>query len=189
MAASKKRLSWIRKTILWTFFLSVFFNGVSQALLERMGLVGSLGVLLLIIVTGVAFDIVGVAATAANLPPLNARAAKRVAGAKQALDLARNSDRVASFCNDVIGDIAGIISGSAAAAIVFNLPVNYSGQRYIIIGVMAVVASFTVGGKGLGKGLAMEHSTDILMVAGKIIGFAQRLWPFSAERGSGKRGL
>lgn len=182
MAGNKNRRRWISKIIIWTFFLSLFFNGVSQSLMEGLGFIGSLVILLFIILTGVAFDIVGVAATAAKMAPLNAQGAKKVSGAKQALNLARNSQQVASFCNDVVGDICGILSGSAAAAIVFNLPFKNVSQRYIIIATMAVVASLTVGGKGLGKNLAINYSTEILMFAGKIIGFFQKIMPFGSSR-------
>lgn len=151
--------------------------------MQKLGLAGSLVILLLIIATGVVFDIVGVAATAAKMPPLNARGAKKVPGAKQAINLARNSEQVASFCNDVVGDICGIISGSAAAAIVFNLAVNKSWQWYINIVAMAVVATLTIGGKGFGKSLAINYSTDILLIAGKLINFAQKLMPFRKADG------
>lgn len=190
-ANNKNRLKWIRKILIWTFFLSLLFNGLSQTLLDDLGPIASLAILVLIIATGVVFDIVGVAATAAKMPPLNAQGARKVPGAKQALALARNSEKVASFCNDVIGDVCGIISGSAAAAIVFSLWAKNPNQRYIIIATMAIVASITVGGKGLGKKLAIDHSTEILMIAGKVIGFGQKLWPFPSSRDKapeGKRG-
>ena len=35
--------------------------------------------------------------------------------------LIRNAGKVSSFCNDVIGDISGVISGTASALIVFNI--------------------------------------------------------------------
>ena len=44
---------------------------------------------------------------------------------------------------------------------------------------MAIVASLTVGGKGFGKSLAINYSTEILLLAGKIINFARKLLPFS----------
>jgi len=152
-----------------------------------MGLVGSLFVLLVIITVGVIFDAVGVAATAAKLPPLNARAAKKVPGAKQALNLARNSDQVASFCNDVVGDISGIVSGSAAAAIIFSLSMEHSlNQNYLNIFIMAVVASLTVGGKAAGKSVAINYSTEILMATGKVILVLQSLVPGRSNNGRKK---
>ena len=188
MAGKSNRMQWLGRILLWTFFLSIFFNIVSQSLLDKLGISGSLLVLGIIIATGVAFDIIGIASTAATLPPLNARAAKRVPGAKQALHLARNSDRVASFCNDVVGDICGIISGSAAAAIVFRLTVVKSlSQGYYNIIMMAAVAALTVGGKGLGKSVAINYANEILMLVGRLIYFLQRLVPGARSAGPGNR--
>jgi CBS domain containing-hemolysin-like protein len=134
------------------------------------------------------FDAIGVAAAVAPLPPLNARAAKKLPGAKQALELARNPEIVATFCNDVIGDISGIISGSAGAAIVFRLAVdNLSGQRrYLNIAMMAIVACITVGGKGLGKYVAINHAVEILMLAGKTIHLSQSLVPWKKAKPNGR---
>ena len=41
--------------------------------------------------------------------------------ARQAIYIVRNADRVSNFCNDVIGDISGIISGTAVAFVVLKL--------------------------------------------------------------------
>jgi len=187
LANKINRLGWLGKILLWTFFLSIFFNTISQSLLKELGLFGSLLVLMVIIATGVIFDTIGVAATAASLPPLNARAAKRVSGAKQALNLARNSDQVASFCNDVIGDISGIISGSAGAAIMFNIAVQSINLRYYNVLMMAAVATLTVGGKGIGKSFAISYSTEILMMAGKVIFFFNKFIPGSKPNGRSNR--
>ncbi len=177
MANHKTNWGWVRRILLWTFFLSLFTNSVSQTLIQGMALAGSIAVLMVIIIVGVLFDIIGVAATAAQLPPLNARAAKKVPGARQALNLAMNSDQVASFCNDVVGDICGIVSGAAGAAIVFNLALNSHYNNYVNIITMALVASLTVGGKAAGKAFAIRYSTEILMAAGRFIYFFNALLP------------
>jgi len=177
LANNNKKSGWLRNVLLWTFFLSLFFNSVSQTLLQGLGVFGSLLLLLLIIAVGVVFDIIGVAATAAKLPPLNARNAKKIPGARQALDMAQNSDHVATFCSDVVGDISGIVSGSAAAGIVASIANNPTQQNYSNVLILAVVASLTVGGKGLGKTLAINYSTEILTGAGKVILFFQGLLP------------
>ncbi|MGI6364837.1 MAG: hypothetical protein ACOX2G_03685 [Bacillota bacterium] len=182
MANNKNRRGWVRKIVLWTFFLSLFFNSISQTLIQGMALLGSLLVLLVIIAIGIIFDIIGVAATAAELAPLNAKAAKKVPGSKQALYLARHSDQVGNFCNDVVGDICGIVSGSAAAALVFSLA-SQAQQNYYNILIMAVVASLTVGGKGWGKSLAIHYSTEILIYVGKVLMFLQSLWPWREGKG------
>ncbi|MTI94880.1 MAG: hypothetical protein FH749_05240 [Firmicutes bacterium] len=183
MANGKQSMRWLRNILLWTFFLSLFFNIVSQSLLGWLGLIGSLLVLLAIILLGVVFDTIGTAAAVSSLPPLNAKAAKRLPGARQALSLAKNSEQVATFCNDVVGDISGIISGAAATAIIFQLATDniIAESTYLSIILTALVASLTVGGKGIGKTLAINRAPDILMIAGRVIFYVQKLWP-------GKRG-
>lgn len=177
--ANTKGLGWLWRIVLWTFFLSVSFNFVSQVLLEGLGLLGSLLVLVGIVLIGVVFDVIGVAAAVARLAPLNARAAKKLPGARQALNLAKNSERVATFCNDVVGDIAGIVSGGAAAAILFSLAGDNSpgGGRYLNIALTALVAVATVGGKGYGKYLAINYATEILGFVGKALYYLQAPWP------------
>lgn len=190
MANGKTDYRWVRRLILLTFFLSIIFSIVSQALLGQLGLPGSLLVLLCIVFLGVVFDILGVAAAVASLPPLNAKAAKRLPGARQALDMARNAERVASICNDVIGDISGIVSGAAAAAIVFRLVTDnfFVSSRYLSIALSALVAALTVGGKAYGKFLAINRAHDILIFAGKILYYLQNPWPFRKEqKGKGRK--
>ena len=62
------------------------------------------------------FDIIGVAVTAAREEPFHAMAVDRVSGAQQAIRLVRHADKVATFTNDMIGDVAGTLSGAVAAA-------------------------------------------------------------------------
>ncbi len=73
------------------------------------------------ILLGVLVDIIGTAAAAAELAPLNAKAARKRDGARRAVELVQQADRVANICNDVVGDISGIISGALAAVIVSHL--------------------------------------------------------------------
>ena len=63
--------------------------------------------LFFIVALGILFDMVGVAVTAADEKPFHAMAAKKVPGAGKAIWLLRNADKVASFCNDVVGDSFG----------------------------------------------------------------------------------
>lgn len=56
------------------------------------------------------------------------------------------------MCNDVVGDICGIVSGSTAAVIVVQLQRDFSTTSILIsIGVTALISGITIGGKALGK--------------------------------------
>ena len=105
---------WVIRVSLIAVALSAAMSLCSGAVLEDAGYVTATLILLLFIALGILFDIIGVAVTAANPKPFNSMAAHRVKGAKEALYLIRNAEKVASFCNDVVGDICGIVSGSTA---------------------------------------------------------------------------
>ena len=122
------------------------------------------------IALGILFDIIGVAVTAANPKPFNSMAAHRVKGAKEALYLIRNAEKVASFCNDVVGDICGIVSGSTATVIVVLLQ-NSFGWRSIVVStvVTALISGLTIGGKAIGKKVAMKKSKDVIYLTAKVL--------------------
>ena len=113
---------------------------------------------------------IGVAVTAAQPKPFNSMAAHRVKGAKEALYLIRNAEKVASFCNDVVGDICGIVSGSTATVIVVLLQ-NSFGWRSIVVStvVTALISGLTIGGKAIGKKVAMKKSKDVIYLTAKVL--------------------
>ena len=95
--------------------------------------------------TGIVFDIIGVAVTATDESSFHSMAAKKVHGAAHAIRLVRHADRVSSFCNDVVGDICGTVSGAAAASIVFNLLVHdLIAEQAVVSLLKGLVAAFTV---------------------------------------------
>ncbi len=133
-------------------------------------------VLFAIIFIGIVFDILGVAITTADETPFHALASKKQRGAKQAIRLIRNAEKMSSFCNDVIGDIAGIISGSTTAAIVVYLValINVKDDTVISMVLTAVTAALTVGGKAMGKSLAINNANKIVYTFAKILSFFTR---------------
>ncbi len=143
----------------------------SQAAVSGLSTALAVPILLLIILIGVVFDIIGVAAAVVDDAPLNAMATRRRPGAQQAIYLARNADAVSAFCSDVVGDIAGTIAGGAALAASVRLlalgpPLADVGSALAL----ALVAALTVGGKAAGKGLALGHSVSVIVSVGRIIG-------------------
>ncbi|MEW5784908.1 MAG: hypothetical protein AB1767_07530, partial [Bacillota bacterium] len=125
-----------------------------------------------VVLLGVLFDIIGTAATAADIAPLNAKAARKVTGARRGVYLVQHADQVANFCNDVVGDISGIISGTLVVIIVLRIVSSWQQPRadlYVGIVLTALVAAITVGGKAWGKTLAIKRSTEVVLFVGKII--------------------
>ncbi len=163
---------WIVSITIWSFILAVIIGIVTRLLLDAIySLLLSFLILAAVIMLGIIFDIIGTAAAAAEQAPLNARAARKMDGARRAVELVRHADQVANFCSDVIGDISGIVSGTLAALIVSRLATNLFGTAEIYEGILltALVVALTVGGKAWGKNLAITRSTEIITLVGKML--------------------
>ena len=120
---------WIFTIFFITVLISAVMSLISTNLLSSATLGVSFVILICIIAIGIVFDIIGVAVTAADEKPFHSMASRKVPEAgRRRLKLIRNAGRVSSFCNDVIGDICGVISGSAAATIAARVLVNASGH-------------------------------------------------------------
>lgn len=161
---------WALTVFLMAVVLSAVLSLASESMLEGAGVTAALLMLALFISLGILFDIVGVAVTAADPKPFHAMASHKEKGAKQSLMLLRNAGRVSSVCNDVVGDICGIISGSTAAIIVTRLQQALSIRSVAVsLAVTALVSGLTIGGKALGKMFAINKSTAVLQTVGRIL--------------------
>ena len=150
--------------------LSAVLSLASEAMLEGAGLAAALLMLALFIGLGIVFDIIGVAVTAADPRPFHAMASHKEKGARESLMLLRNAGRVSSVCNDVVGDICGIISGSTAAIIVTRLQEALNLRSVVFsLAVTALVSGLTIGGKAIGKTIAMDKSTAVLQLVGRVM--------------------
>jgi len=162
-----------------TFVLAAIFSSFSSSLLNNVSWIIGLIIVFFIVLIGIVFDMLGIASTAAKEAPLHAMAAEKVKGAKEAVNIYKNADKFASFCNDVIGDISGIVSGSALTIVILEITkllqgtIETSPQIFLNVFLTSLVAALTVGGKALGKYFAINSSTQIILLAGKIIFFIQ----------------
>ena len=150
--------------------LSAALSLASEAMLSGAGLAIALFILCLFILLGILFDIIGVAVTAADPKPFHSMAAHKVKGAKESLKLLKNASTVSSVCNDVVGDICGIVSGTTSAVIVTALLRDLSTNSVLIsIGVTALISGFTIGGKALGKTVAIKDCTAVVYRVARIM--------------------
>ncbi len=170
---NRDRIRWIIVISLWTFFLAVALSFIAHYFLNELQSIAiSFLILLLVVMAGILFDLIGTSAAAAKIAPLNAKAARKVNGAKWGVKLVKNAEKVATFCNDVGGDISGIISGTMVTVIVIKLVMAFSHQQaefYLGILLTAVIAALTVGGKAWGKIIAINYSTEVILIVGLIL--------------------
>ena len=102
-------IKWFFTIFIITFVLSMTFSYVSTTSINGLATLPALIVLIVVILVGVVFDIVGVAITCATEEEFHAMASKKVKGAKTAIKLIRSAPKVSNICNDVIGDILSLI--------------------------------------------------------------------------------
>ena len=161
---------WAATVFLLAVALSAVLSLASETMLAGAGMAAALLILALFIGVGILFDIVGVAVTAADPKPFHAMASHKEKGAKEALMLLRNASRVSSVCNDVVGDICGIVSGATGAVIVTQLQKVLSLRSVLFsVGVTALISGLTIGGKALGKTVASKKSTKVVYWAGRFL--------------------
>ena len=164
------RYRWALTAFLMAVGMSALLSFASEAVLADAGLLLALVILACFIGLGILFDIIGVAVTAADPRPFHSMAAHKEKGAREALSLLRNADRVSSVCNDVVGDICGIVSGATGAVIVTRLQSGLNWQSvWVSVGVTALVSGLTIGGKALSKPFAMNQSKRVVYLAGRFL--------------------
>ena len=174
-AASKKERN---KTIHWVvtiFVVTVLISGaisfVSDYIMGSSTIFVAFLILLFIVFLGIVFDVIGVAVTSADEKPFHSMAARKVPGSLESLRLLRKAERVSSICNDVVGDICGVVSGAASATIALQVlnSMEFSSEKVISLLMSAFVAGLTVGGKAVGKTVAINSCTEIVTSVGKMI--------------------
>ena len=161
---------WIITVTLLAFFISLIFSLFSEGVIPNANSVVAITIILLFIGIGIVFDMVGIAITVADIKTFNSMASKQVKGAKLAIKLIKNSEKASSFCNDVIGDICGIISGSAGVALANIIATNFNFNPLIVsLLITAIISALTIGGKAMGKATAINKSTLILFRFSQVI--------------------
>ena len=160
--------NWPLKVFILSFLLAAIFSGLSSFCAD-MNVIILIIILILVILVGIFFDMIGVAVLTSKEVTFHAMSSKKISGAKESISLLRNNNVVSSICNDVIGDICGIVSGSLGAALTSYIVLKLNDNvLWITLLVTSLISALTVGGKAIGKTLAMKKSDNIVFFVGKI---------------------
>lgn len=167
----KKAIRWVATIFFVTIFISGTISALSDVIMANSSMPVAFLILFAIILIGIIFDIIGMAVASADEKPFHAMAARKVPGAKESIALLRNAERVSSICNDVVGDICGVVSGSASALIASQIlaKFDFSLPQIVSLCMSALAAGLTVGGKAIGKSFAVNSSTEIVHGVGRAV--------------------
>lgn len=173
ISSKKETRVWTLLITVATFIISICMSFFSNQTIGNASTVVSFLIVFGIIIISILFDLVGTAATAADEAPFHSMASRKLYGARQAIRLIRNADKVSNFCNDVVGDICSVVSGAGVALIVYRFSGNSTSSENSIfaLSITAMVASLTVGGKSLGKSIALANSNYIIYKVAVLTSF------------------
>ncbi len=162
--------SWVLKIVTTAFFLSIFFSLGSELIIPNVNIFIGIIIVLMFITVGIVFDVIGVAVATCDARVLHSLAAKKMKGANIATKLKKNADKVSTICNDVVGDVCGIVSGSAGIFIATSLSQKLNFE-YVVVSLLitAIISALTIGGKSLCKTFAIRNSEKIVYNFSKII--------------------
>ena len=167
----KKNIQWVVTIFVTTILISGTISLVSDEVMAGSSVAVAFVILLAIIILGILFDIIGMAVATADEKPFHSMASRKIPGAQESIRLLRNAERVSSICNDVVGDICGVVSGSASATIAALILTNadVTWPKGVSLAMSALVAGLTVGGKAIGKTIAVKSCTKIVHLVGRVI--------------------
>ena len=170
-----KKTKWIIIVTSLAFTLSLIMSITSSLVLKNITLTITIITTLFFILLGIIFDIIGVAATCGDITVFNSMSSRKVKAGKTGVYLIKNNTKVSSICCDVIGDVSGIVSGATGIVIVGLLSKNVNMNILLLTGlVSAIISSLTIGGKAIGKEIAIKDSTKILTIVANILSIFKR---------------
>ena len=173
---AESNYKWVIQTTVMAFMISLAFSFISEITIPNVNIIGGIILVIIFILIGILFDIIGIAVASADIKPFHSMNAKKVKGSDISVSLIKNAAKVSSFCNDVVGDICGIISGSASAMIAITIATKLNANIFIVsLITTSIIAALTIGGKALGKSFAINKSNIILYESGKFISYFYKL--------------
>jgi CBS domain containing-hemolysin-like protein len=158
-----------------TFILSILFSVVTNVIEATCNEIALVLILIIVISIGIIFDLIGTSAITAKEASFHAMSSKKIKGAKEAIYLIKNSNKISSICNDVIGDICGIISGGIGVVLANSISESF-GVSLVITSIIiaAFISSSTVGGKAIFKKVAIKNNTKIIKIVGRFMSIFNR---------------
>ncbi len=167
---------WALKVFLISLVLTAGISVVTELLMDNLSILAAAFIILLIMLIGITFDIIGIAFATCDTKPFVSMASRKIKKAKSAIRLLHNADVVSNICGDVVGDICGIVSGAAGAAIAIKIIANAQNTPDIVITLVisSLIAALTVSGKAAGKSIAIKNNKQIVSFVSYVLMFFVR---------------
>lgn len=164
---------WAFKTLILSICLSIVFSVISQSLFPHLSVLMSILIIVFFVALSTIFDMIGVAVTSAEL--INLKEFEKHKGFETALKLVENTEKVSSFCGDVVGDICGILSGAGGVSLVLSMNISEPNIYFIVTCVISsLIAGMTIFCKAIMKGYAVSNAEKVVIKTAKVLEFSPK---------------
>ncbi len=178
---TKKRppewLLWGVGVLFLSFGLTVVFSFLTELVIdENSSAILCVVVLLVLLVLNISCDVLANAIISCKPEAFHAMASNKIKGAKRAVTFCRNSTKLGSIFADVIGDICGIVSGAAGAALAVIIAVSGDSLVKLVASILvsAIIGALTVGGKAIFKHFAIKYNKKIVFAFARFTTFFKK---------------
>ena len=171
---SKFNWTWALKAALISIFISVLLTLLSTEVLEKLNLAAAFIILIIFIIINIFFDILAISIATADIKPFLSMSARRLKVGYTGVYLINNAEKMNNIFADVIGDIAGVVSGATGTAIIIKLFTSPDSEFTANLIITSLIAGLTVGGKALGKSIGMKYSYNFVYGAAKVFSIFSR---------------
>lgn len=164
---------WAFKTFILSICLSIVFSVISQSLFPHLSVILSIFVIVFFVALSTIFDMVGVAVTSAELQ--NLKKYEKHKSFATAVKLCENTEKISSFCGDVVGDICGILSGAGGVSLVLSMNITEPNVYFIVTCLnSSLIAGLTIFCKAILKGYAVENAEKVVIKTASILDFSPK---------------
>ncbi len=160
---------WAWKVALISIGISILMTLLSGEVLEKLNPAVAFVILLIFIFINIFFDIIAISITTADIKPFLSMSARRLKVGYTGVYLINNAEKMNNICADVIGDIAGVVSGATGTAIIVKLFSDPNSELIANLAVTSLIAGLTVGGKALGKSIGTKYSYNFVYGTAKFL--------------------
>ena len=182
---------WAFKIFILSISLSIVFSVISQSLFPRLSVFVSLFVIAFFVFVSTVFDMVAVAVTSTNIQNLaNYQNEKEY---KMAIRLVENTEKIASFCGDVVGDICSILSGAGGVSLVLNMGIVDPNVNFITTCIVSsLIAGLTIFCKAVMKTYAVKNAEKVMLKTASIMTTSplarlKAKWEMKRKKGKNKK--
>ena len=128
---SSNYYKWPLTVAIVAFILSFIFSYLSNTAIANIDIIPGLILLIVVVLLGILFDLIGTAVPLAKEEKIHAMATKKIKGSKTAIFLIKNSEKFSNICCDVVGDICGVVSGAIGTMLALEIITKFESSWYI----------------------------------------------------------